>query len=441
MLLSIRQSQGEVWSMRSRWVALAATAALVAAGCGNAKSNAGGGGTTGGTTGGTGGAETQGITSTEIKVGSLASITGPLGNQYAPVADGAEAYLDMINAHGGVDGRKIVMVAKLDDQTNPTRDISQAQALDQQYKVFALVGVATPLFPAGTWLGQNNVPTFGWNVNPEWAKYPSLFGEKGSYLDFTGTAPTLPWLAQKLGVKKVGVLAYNVSQSQDCATGTINSWKKFGFDPVFEDSSLPFGTTNIDADIQRMKQSGVQLMATCMDPTGNVLLARGAKEANLHIMQYWPNGYDQSTLHQYGSLMNGVYLAEGFTPFQSASTSPGMQTFLQQMKTYFPNEQISEVQLAGWLDANMFVDGLKAVGKNLTRSKLINAVNSISNFTGNGIWSSKSPIDWKVAHTARSPGLDCSAFIQVQNQQFVPVFGTASDPFICLNHFATTLPH
>jgi branched-chain amino acid transport system substrate-binding protein len=428
--------------MRSRWVALVATAVLVAAGCGNAKSNAGGGGTTGGTTGGTGGAETQGITSTEIKVGSLAAITGPLGNQYAPVADGAQAYIDMINAQGGVDGRKIVMVAKLDDQTNPTRDIAQAQALDQQYKVFAILGVATPLFPAGTWLGQNNVPTFGWNVNQEWATYPSLFGEKGSHIDFTGVSPTpLPYLAQKLGVQKVGVLGYAVSQSQDCVTQTVNSWKKYGFDPVFQDSSLPFGVTNIEADLQRMKQSGVQLVSTCMDPTGNIVLARGLKEANLHVIQYWPNGYDEQTLQQYGSLMNGVYMGVGFTPFQSASTSPGMQQFLQQMSTDFPHDQVSEVELAGWIDATMFVDGLKAVGHNLTRTKLINAVNSMTDFTADGIWPAQSPIDWQDAHTGRSPGLDCAAYLHVENQQFVPVFGTSSDPFICINHFATTLPH
>lgn len=417
--------------MRSRWVALAVSAALIGAGCGNAKATSGGSGS-----------DSQGVSSAEIKIGSLAAITGPLGNQYAPIADGVEAYIDMINDQGGVDGRKIVMVAKLDDATNPSRDIAQAQALNDQYKVFAIVGVATPLFPAGTYLGQNGVPTFGWNVNPEWAGPPSLYGEKGSYLDFTGVSPLpTPYLASKLHVTKVGTLAYNVPQSQDCAVGSANSYKKYGQDVVFQDTSLPFGTTNIDADLQRMKRSGVQLVGTCMDPTGNVLLARGAQEAGLHIYQYWPNGYDQQTLQQYGSLMNGVYLAQDFTPFEAASTSPGMQQFLQQMKLRFPHDQISEVELAGWINANLFVDGLKAVGQDLTRSKLVAAINNITNFTANGIWATQSPINWKYAHTARSPGPDCVAFLQVQNGKFVPVFGTATDPFVCIDHFATTLPH
>ena len=425
--------------MRCRTVAVAALILLVGGACGNA-STGGASKSPTGSASGTGGRETQGVSSTEIKVGSLASITGPLGNQYAPISDGVEAYLDMINDQGGVYGRKIRLTEKLDDATNPSRDVSQAQALNEQYGVFAVVGVAVPIFTGGTYLGQQNVPTFGWNVNPEWKGPTSLFGEKGSYLDFTGPAPLGPWLAKKLGVTKVGVLAYGVTQSEDCATGTANSAKKYGLNLVFEDTSLPFGTTNIDADIQRIKQSGAQLMGTCMDPTGNVLLSRGIQQNNLHIYQTWPNGYDQETLQKYPDLMEGVYFSSGFTPFEAASTSPGMQQFLAQMHKRFPNDPISEVELAGWINANMFVDGLKAAGKDLTRTKLVNAVNSFHHWTANGIWPAQAPRDWTYDHDRHSPHPDCTAFLQVQHGKFVPVFGTPTDPFICIDHNAATLP-
>jgi branched-chain amino acid transport system substrate-binding protein len=421
-----------------RWkpVAVVALILLIGSACGNAsKSSSSSSGAAGG-----GGAETQGISNTEIRVGSLASITGPLGNQYAPIADGVEAYLGMINDHGGVNGRKIVLSQKLDDATNPSRDISQARALNEQYKDFAVVGVAVPIFTGGTYLGSHNVPTFGWNVNPEWKGPLSLFGEKGSYLDFTGPGPIGPYLAKKLGVSKVGTLAYGVTQSQDCATGAANSAKKYGLDMVFQDTSLPFGTTNIDADIQRMKQTGVQLMGTCMDPTGNVLLSRGIQQNNLHVLQTWPNGYDQATLQKYPDLMEGVYFSSGFTPFEAANTSPGMQQFLSEMHKRFPSDQISEVQLAGWINANMFVDGLKAVGRNVTRTKLVNAVNGMHHWTGGGIWPNQSPRDWTYDHDRHSPYPDCAAFLQVQHGKFVPVFGTPTNPFICIDHNATTLP-
>src|SRR5207253_10957342 len=90
--------------VRLRLVALASVVLTVTAACGNA----GGGG-------GGGSGQTAGVSSTEIKVGGMAAITGPLGDQYAPIFDGAEAYFDMVNAQGGVNGRKIKLAAKLDD--------------------------------------------------------------------------------------------------------------------------------------------------------------------------------------------------------------------------------------------------------------------------------------------------------------------------------------
>jgi len=413
--------------LRCRWAAVAVAGLLVGA-CSNAGPP------------GTGRAETQGVTSTEIRVGSLTAATGPLGNQYAPISDGVEAYIDMINDAGGVAGRRIKLAAKLDDATSPSRDIAQARALNEQDKVFAVVGVATPVFPGAKYLGANNVPTFGWTVNPEWSGPASLFGEDGSFVDFTGAGPLLPYLAKKVGASKVGTLAYNVAQSQDCATGQANSFRKYGLDYPFQDTSLPFGTTDINADIQRMKQSGVQFMATCMDATGNVLMSRGIRQNGLNITQYWPNGYDQQTLDQFPDLMEGVYLESSFTPFEAASTSPGMEQFLSEMHRRFPRTPISEVVLAGWINAHLFVDGLKAVGRDLTRSKLIAAINNIHDFTADGIWPKQSPIDWAYSHTRLTPYPDCAAFIQVQHGRFVPVFGTPGDPFVCIDHNVTVLP-
>ena len=66
-----------------------------------------------------GSGQTDGVSAHEIRVGGLASITGPLGDQYGPVFDGAQTYFDMVNAQGGVFGRKIKLDARLDDATDP----------------------------------------------------------------------------------------------------------------------------------------------------------------------------------------------------------------------------------------------------------------------------------------------------------------------------------
>jgi ABC-type branched-subunit amino acid transport system substrate-binding protein len=397
-----------------RLVALPAVLSLILVACGNASG------------GGSAGSQTQGVTSSEIDIGGMAAKTGPLANQYSPIFQGVQAYLNQVNAQGGVNGRKIKYVAQLDDQTLPSLDVSQARALVTQDNVFAVVGVATPIFAAGTYLAQNNIPTFGWNVNPEWSDGPSLFGEKGSFLDFTHPGPEISFLANKVGAQKVGTVAYSVSQSASCAQGQINTFNKFGQQIVLKDTSLPFGFTDISGDVNQLKSSGAQFVGTCMDPTGNVVLSKGLQEAGLYnqVKQYWPNGYDTATLAQYGPQMAGVYFTTGFVPYTYGFTQ-GMDNYLNAMKQI--GAPVSDVTLAGWINADLFVSALRQVGNNVTRQNVTNTINKMNHYTAGGI----SPgIDWTQQHHSSGP-FDCTAFLQVQNGQFHSVFGSGKNPFLC----------
>ena len=396
-----------------RLVALPAVLSLMFAACGNAS---GGGG---------GGSPTQGVTSNEIDIGGIAAKTGPLANQYGPIFQGVQAYLNTY-APNGVNGRKIKYVAQLDDQTLPSLNVSQARALVTQDKVFAVVGVATPIFAAGKYLADNNIPTFGWNVNPEWSDGPSLFGEKGSYLNFTHPGPGAAWFANKVGAQKVGVIAYSVSQSAQCAQGAINTWQQFGQDVVLKDTSLPFGFTDISGDITQLKNSGAQFVGTCMDQTGNTVLSKGLQEAGLYnqVKQYWPNGYDQNVLSHYAPLMEGVYFSTGFVPYTYGFTQ-GMDAYLDAMKKI--GAPVSDVTLAGWINADLFVTALRQVGNNVTRQNVTNAINKMTHYTAGGI----SPgIDWTQQHKNSGP-YSCTAFLQVQHGQFASVFGSGKNPFVC----------
>ena len=106
------------------------------------------------------GGANPGVTSSEIAVGSIANASGPLSSDFAPIVNGVEAYFSMINAEGGVDGRKLKLAYTEDDQGSPTTDLSVAQQLVQQNHVFAVVGVATPFFGGAGYLAAQRHPDF-----------------------------------------------------------------------------------------------------------------------------------------------------------------------------------------------------------------------------------------------------------------------------------------
>jgi branched-chain amino acid transport system substrate-binding protein len=415
-------------SRRGRFAAVSAACVALAVGlsaCGNAKQVAGSGGN-----------GAPGVTSTQITVGSIANVTGPLSSGFAPIVNGVEAYFSMINAEGGVAGRKLNLADQEDDQGSPTIDLSVAQKLVQQDNVFAVVGVGTPFFGGASFLAGQGTPTFGYSVSTDWANRPTLFAWNGPILCFPCGAPGDAYLAQQLGAKSIAVVSYGVPQSQAACKAAVTGMKAMGLNVSFSDLNLVFGA-DPTADVLQMKNANVDLWFSCLDVNGNVGFARAIIQNGLSMKQVWFNGYDRSTVQQYGSIMNGVYFGLQHVPFESALSGlyPGLDTYIKEMEKYQPSFTYDEVALGGWISAEQFVSGLKAVGRNLTQEKLVAAINKEKVDTGGGL---TTPTDWTKAHTS-SPPPYCQSNVVVQNGAFVPAFvQTNGQVFTCFDLGSTT---
>jgi branched-chain amino acid transport system substrate-binding protein len=77
-----------------------------------------------------------GVTSTEILLGGTVPLSGP-ASPFGVVGPGANAYFKYVNAHGGVNGRKIKYLYR-DDGYDPSKTIDRTRELVQQDKVFAI---------------------------------------------------------------------------------------------------------------------------------------------------------------------------------------------------------------------------------------------------------------------------------------------------------------
>src|SRR4051794_33563355 len=316
--------------MRRTTVAVLVAGLLVAGACGNSEDK-------GSSSANEAGGGTPGVSDDTIKVGGVGSVTNPIGVKAGDAFKGAKAYLDLVNDEGGVDGRKIDLVVQEDDSAQASRNASLVRSLVQQEDVFAVVPVATLSFSGAKFLADENVPTFGWNINTEWEGPKNLFGEKGSFLCFDCGSTTLPFLAHQAGLSKAGIIAYTAAQSAACATGQKKSYEKFGPDAgvslVFEDSSLGFGFTpgSLDGDISAMRDKGVQFLGTCIDGAGSGRLGEAIQRANLDIVQYLPNGYDPDIPKQFGDVLEGSYVNSFTFPFEAEDPPEGMRNYKKAM--------------------------------------------------------------------------------------------------------------
>src|ERR1700684_2143095 len=77
-----------------------------------------------------------GASDTEIKIGNIMPYSGP-ASSYGVIGKAEAAYFDMVNAEGGINGRKIRFIS-YDDAYSPPKAIEQARKLVESDEVLLI---------------------------------------------------------------------------------------------------------------------------------------------------------------------------------------------------------------------------------------------------------------------------------------------------------------
>jgi branched-chain amino acid transport system substrate-binding protein len=431
--------------MRTRMLAVLTALVLVSAACGNSKSDDETANTTAsGATQTTASAadldknvpnSSTGVSDTEITVNVIASKTNPLHGKYAEIADGVQAYFNMVNADGGLYGRKLVIGKQRDDiiGLQNQQQVQQALATDKAFATF----IATLQFTGAKLLQDAGQPTFGWNINAEYGDRDALFGNQSALCNAESCTGMIgPWLAKKVGATEVGVLAYGVSASSiDCGKGTTASFEKYKIaQVVFHDYSLNFAEPNLSAQVAQMKDKGVELVMTCMDRDETLVLAKEMKKQGLNAVQSLPNGYDRDFIKANAQYYEGSYVIPQFTALEWEPQLPEIELFEKWVAA--AKKPVYEITVIGWIAAYQFVLGLKLAGPEFTQQKVIDALNTQTDVNVNGLIPS---IDWTTGHIdpVKHPEVQdpiaCANFLVIKGGVFTPTFATADKPYVCLD--------
>jgi ABC-type branched-subunit amino acid transport system substrate-binding protein len=370
-----------------------------------------------------------GVSSTEIKVAVITAKTNNLTGSYAPLVDGIKAYFEMVNSHGGIYGRNLVVGADRDDQFGQNRQtVQQSLAQDKAFATFS----ATTLFTGADLLARAKQPVFMWNINPEFAGHPTFFANEGA-LCFTCASHVLPWIAQQLGATKVGILAYNIAkQSTDCATGIQNSFEKYPTAQVaYSDVSLGYAQV-LGPQVTKMKAKGVQLVMTCVDLQEAFTLAKEMQKQGMKAVQSLPEGYDPDFVSKNAALLEGSIVSPQFVALENTPQIPEIQSLFEWAgKT---KVTVHELTAVGWQLAAEFYTGLAGAGPQFSQASVVAYLNSLTSYTDNGFIQ---PLDWTKYHSdpTNNPAVrgphECGNFVKIESGKFVPVYGEPGKPWVC----------
>lgn len=367
--------------MVRRGLALVVTLALAsaAAACGG-----GGGGGSSSTK-----QSVPGVTDTEIVVGTHQPLTGPAAAGYSKISAATKAYFDYVNANGGVNGRKITYKIK-DDGYNPANTQQVVRELVLQDKVFAILnGLGTPTHTGVLdFLKTNRVPDlFVASGSHSWDqpdKYPQTFGFQTDYI-VEGKI-----LGDYIKKNFAGQKVCYFGQADDFGKdGLAGLEKTLGSGVVAAKDTYVPTNTNVAPQIGSFKAAGCQVMVAFTVP-GFTALTLGTA-ARLGFKPQWVVsnvGADYNTLAgrlgaQGTPLLEGL-ISDGYLPAVD-DTSNAWNTLFRKLNDQYNNSAPFDGNVEyGMAVGYLFVQALKAAGKNLTRESIIAAVEK-GGFTGPGL--------------------------------------------------------
>ena len=99
-----------------------------------------------------------GVSDTEIKLGQSAPYSGP-ASAYGVYGKAEVAYFQMVNEHGGINGRKVTLISR-DNGYSPPKAIEQSRALVEEDGVLAEAGTlgTAPNTAIQKYLNSRKVP-------------------------------------------------------------------------------------------------------------------------------------------------------------------------------------------------------------------------------------------------------------------------------------------
>ncbi len=334
------------------------------------------------TPGGAGGATDEGVTPSSIKVGHIGIYSGPVGSFGDDLSYAGRAKLQEINDAGGINGRKLDVLVR-DDAWDGTKGMNAARDLVEREKVFAFccimsVNTSDPLTP---YLEEKKIPHIGADGWGE-PQYKGSWTFPVSASAVTEAHMLAKYQAEKQNAKRVAILYINNPTGRAYVKAYDEVIKKFGGQVVFSQPATfdDPGTTTFIAQA-RASSPPIDTISTYLDPGIFTRMVREAAAQGYKPKNAFSGAaglFFEVTPNFTGPNGEGTIAATHWVT--NDQDTPGFRTYKSLVEKYYPKIDHSTWTKAGYVGATIFGNLVKSLGLNVTRQRLKDAADTLSNF-------------------------------------------------------------
>ena len=319
-----------------------------------------------------------GASDTEIKIGQIGPYSGP-ASAYGTIGKTIGAYFEMINAEGGINGRKIKYYP-LDDGYNPARAVEDARKLVEEDEVLLIFNpLGTPSNTAiEKYMNAKKVPqlfvatgatkfgnpanhwTMGWQ--PPYAAEARIYAQH-----ILETNPNA----------KIAVLYQNDDFGKDYLAGFMEGLGAKGKSMIVKEATYEVTDPTLDSQMLTLKASGADTFLDISTPKFAAMSIKKAAEIGWKPQTYLTNvSISVSSVLTPAGLANSTGIITAL--YGKDPTDPqwandqGMKDWTAFMKKYYPAGSLTDANnVYGYSVTQTLVQVLKHCGDDLTRANVM----------------------------------------------------------------------
>ena len=324
-------------------------------------------------------AQQQGVSKTEITVGTIQDLSGPLAGYGKAVRNGMLLRIDEVNEQGGVNGRKLKLITE-DSGYDPKRAVLAAQKLVNQDKIFIMAA------HLGT--AQNNAAmpvqfekkvvnflpvTAAREMYEPFNKYKYAFF--ATYFDQMRAA--VASLVKEKKISKVCAIYQDDEFGLEVLRGAEASLKTLNMD-FTEKTSYKRGATDFSSQVARMKGAGCEMVVLGTIIRETVGTIAESRKTGFNPLFIGSSAAYTDLIHKLGGkAMDGMYATMNVPhPYLDEASNP-IRFWANKYKTKF-SEDPTVFSVYGYVIMDTFIQAAQKAGPNLTSDSFIAAMDKLT---------------------------------------------------------------
>jgi ABC-type branched-subunit amino acid transport system substrate-binding protein len=340
-----------------------------------------------------GGATDVGVTASEVRIGNVSTLSGPVPGLFRGAVIGTQAAIAYQNSLGGVHGRRLVLEVR-DDQLDSAQN--RAATRDLLDKVFAFAGSFAVYDDASAAdVGESGIPDVTSALSGARRRLPNNFNVAPAEDGGTQLGPFAYYKSKfPEEIKAAGTLWGDVPISRSSQMANEAAGTSLGWNFIYSRGYQPT-ETDFTADVVRMRQEGVRIVYLAgSEPKTLARIAKAMRQQSFNVPIVTMNiGYDPSLIPLAGDALEGMYTTMAWSMFagEDAAQVPEVRLMNQWMQKVKPGYAPDLYALLGWASGRLLFKAMDQVGPHLTRAAVNDALHNSGNFDANQLLAPADP--------------------------------------------------